>query len=191
MGRGRASRRKEARPCGPQPLLGTGSTAERPPARPRPGHTSPRLHDELPPSAEAATRCAAGSLPPPRTAGKRLLASRLLPGPFLLFLLRPGTSFLLCKTHTLRGGREGGRWGRGERERERSVPTSKRLPKGNAAAVPGTSAGSAGSIGGFRGRLSVFLPLAAARSGRRAPRCDPGVPGWGGTSTVHRPHDCD
>lgn len=78
-----------------------------------------------------------------------------------------------------------------EGERERSVPTSKRLPKGNAAAVPGTSAGSAGSIGGFRGRLSVFLPSAAACSGHRAPRCDPGVPGWGGTSTVHRPHDCD
>lgn len=87
------------------------------------------------------------------------------------------------------GGREGG--GGGERERERSVPTSKRLPKGNAAAVPGTSAGSAGSIGGLRGRLSVFLPSAAARSGLRAPRCDPGVPGWGGTSAVHRPHDCD
>lgn len=124
MGRGRASRRKEARPCGPQPLLGTGSTAERPPARPRPGHTSPRLHDELHPSAEAATRCAAGSLPPPRTAGKRLVASRLLPGPFLLFLLRPGTSFLLCKTHALRGGREGGRWGGRGRERDQCRPQS-------------------------------------------------------------------
>lgn len=143
MGRGRASRRKEARPCGLQPLLGTGSTAERPPARPRPGHTSPRLHDELHPSAEAATRCAAGSLPPPRTAGKRLLASRLLPGPFLLFLLRPGTSFLLCKTHALRGGREGGRWG--GREGEREISADLKAPsEGKRCRCPGNFRGLSG-----------------------------------------------